>query len=110
MDIYCCRWSEKLSASPTDGSTDVFPLNQLLVLCCGNVYGYSSSVSNARLSLTCGRESIQDDPHEVRPKDATTLQVKKKGAQNCESVGISKERVDYILREDCTRTKSARAC
>jgi len=80
-----------------------------------NVYGDSSSFSTIKkwaAEFKRGRTSLEDDPREGRPKSATTPEIveqlhgmilddrRMKVCEIADTIGISKERVGYILREE----------
>jgi transposase len=80
-----------------------------------NVYGDSSPSSETikkwAAEFKRGHTSLQDDPHDGRPKSATSEIIEKvhdmvsddwriiKVREIAETIGISKERVGYILHE-----------
>jgi len=80
------------------------------------VYGDSSpsfsTIKKWAAKFKCGRTSLEDDPREGRPKSATTPEIieqvhdmllddqRMKVCEIAETIGISKERVGYILYEE----------
>jgi histone-lysine N-methyltransferase SETMAR len=80
------------------------------------VYGDSSpsfsTIKKWAAEFKCGRTSLEDDPHEGRPKSATAPEIieqvhdmvlddrRKKVCEIAEPIGISKECVEYILHEE----------
>jgi histone-lysine N-methyltransferase SETMAR len=80
------------------------------------VYGDSSpsfsTIKKWAAEFKCGRTSLEDDPREGRPKSATTPEIieqvhdmllddqRMKVCEIAETIGISKERVGYILYEE----------
>jgi transposase len=81
-----------------------------------NVYTHSSpsfsTIKKWAAMFKCGRTSLKDDPCEGRPKSATTPEIieqvhdmvmddrRMKVREIAETIGISKERVGYILHEE----------
>jgi len=80
------------------------------------VYGDSSpsfsTIKKWAAEFKRGRTSLEDDPHEGRPKSATPPEIieqvhdmvlddrRMKVREIAETIGISKERVGYILHEE----------
>jgi hypothetical protein len=76
------------------------------------VYGDSSPSFSWAVEFKRGRTSLEDDTREGRPKSATTLEIieqvhdmvlddrRIKVRKIAETIGISKERVGYILQEE----------
>jgi histone-lysine N-methyltransferase SETMAR len=80
------------------------------------VYGDSapsfSTIKNWAAEFKRGRTSLEDDPREGRPKSATTPEIieelhdmvldyrRMKVGEIAETIGISKERVGYILHKE----------
>jgi len=85
------------------------------------VYGdHSPSFSTIKkwaAEFKCDRSSLEDDPCEGRPKSATTPEIieqmhkmildegRMKVRETAETIGISKERVGYILHEELDMKK-----
>ena len=84
------------------------------------VYGDSSpsfsTVKKWAAEFKRGRTSLEDDPREGRPKSATTPEIiekvhdilddlRMKVPEIAETIGISKERVGYILHEELDTKK-----
>jgi len=85
------------------------------------VYGDSSpsfsTVKKWAAEFKRGRTSLEDDPREGRPKSATTPEIieqvhdmvlddrRMKVREIAETIGISKERVGYILHEELDMKK-----
>jgi histone-lysine N-methyltransferase SETMAR len=88
------------------------------------VYGDSSplfsTIKKWAAEFKRGRTSLEDDPREGHPKSATTLEVieqvhdmvlddwRMKVHEITETIGISKERVGYILHEELDMKKALR--
>jgi len=86
-----------------------------------NVYGDSSpsfsTIKKWAAEFKRGRTSLEDDPREGRPKSATTPEIieqvhdmllddrRMKVHEIAETIGISKERVGYILHEELDMKK-----
>jgi histone-lysine N-methyltransferase SETMAR len=86
-----------------------------------NVYRDSSfpfsTIKNWAAEFKRGRISLEDDPREGRPKSATTSEIieqvhntvlydrRMKVREIAETIGISKERVGYILHEELDMKK-----
>jgi histone-lysine N-methyltransferase SETMAR len=85
------------------------------------VYGDSSpsfsTIKKWAAEFKCGRTSLEDDPREGRPKSATPPEIieqaydmvlddwQMKVSEIAEAIGISKERVGYILHEELDMKK-----
>jgi len=85
------------------------------------VYGDSfpsfTTIKKWAAEFKCGRTSLEDDPREGRPKSATTPKIieqvhdmvlddrRMKVREIAETIGISKERVGYILHEEMDMKK-----
>jgi len=85
------------------------------------VYGDSSpsfsTIKKWAAELKRGRTGLEDDPRDGRPKSATTPEIieqvhdmllddrRMKVREIAETIGISKERVGYILREELDMKK-----
>jgi histone-lysine N-methyltransferase SETMAR len=85
------------------------------------VYGDSSpsfsTIKKWAAEFRRGRTSLEDDPREGRPNSATTLEIteqvhdmelddrRMKLREIAETIGISKERVGYILHEELDMKK-----
>jgi transposase len=85
------------------------------------VYGDSSpsflTIKKWAVEFKHGRASLEDDPHEGRPKSATTAEIieqvhdmvlddrRMKVREIAETIDISKERVGYILHEELDMKK-----
>jgi predicted XRE-type DNA-binding protein len=85
------------------------------------VYGDSSpsfsTIKKWAAEFKRGRTSLEDDPREGRPKSATTPEIieqlhdnvlddrRMKMREIAETIGISKERVGYILHEELDMKK-----
>ena len=81
-----------------------------------NVYGDSSpsfsTIKKWAAEFKCGRTGLKDDPRNGRPKSATTPEIieqvhdtvlddrRMKVLEISDTIGISKERVGYILHEE----------
>jgi transposase len=91
------------------------------------VYGDSSplfsTIKKWDAAFKCGRTSLKDNPREGRPKSATTPEIieqvhdmvlddrRMEVREVAETMGISKERVGYILHEELDMKKlCARWC
>jgi histone-lysine N-methyltransferase SETMAR len=90
------------------------------------VYGDSSpsfsTIKKWAAEFRRGRTSLEDDPREGRPKNATIPEIieqvhdmvlndgRMKVREIAETVGISKERVGYILHEELEMKKLCARC
>jgi histone-lysine N-methyltransferase SETMAR len=76
-----------------------------------------STINKWDAEIKCGRTSLEDDPREGRPKSATTPEIieqvheevlddwRMKVREIAETIGISKERVGYILHGELDMKK-----
>jgi len=83
----------------------------------GDSYPSFSTIKKWAAEFKRGRTSLEDDPREGRPKSATTPEIieqvhdmvldcrRVKVRETAETIGISKERVGYILHEELDMKK-----